>query len=59
MRVAGYKRLVVCKKYPWKIFEQNVTAVCFKNEPLEVFCKKRALENLFSFTEKYCVQVSF
>ena len=53
MRVAGNKRFAVRKRYPWKIFEQNVTVAYFKNQPPEVFCKKRALENLANFTGKY------
>ena len=43
MRVAGYKRLVVRKRYPCNTFEENVTVDCFKNEPPKVFCKKKEL----------------
>ena len=53
MQVGGDKRFVVGKRYPWKIFEQNVTVAYFKNQSLDVFCKKRTLENLANFTGKY------
>ena len=53
MRVAGDKRFAVRKRYPWKIFEQNVTIAYFKNQSPEVFCEKSALENLANFTRKY------
>ena len=49
----GDKKFVVRKRYPRKIFEQNVTVAYFKNQSSEVFCKKSALENLANFTGKY------
>ena len=51
--VADDKRFVVRKRFPWKIFEQIVTIACFKNKPLDAFCKRSALKILANFTGKY------
>ena len=40
-RVAGYQRLVVCKRYRLDIFEQIVAVVYLKRQPPELFCRKR------------------
>ena len=59
MRAAGNKRFAVRKRYPWKIFEQNVIVAYFKNQPPEVFCKKSALEIFPISQENTCVGASF
>ena len=47
--VIDYQRLIVCKKYCWKIFEQTVTVAYLKRQPPELFCIKGVLKG---FTEK-------
>ena len=40
MRVAGYQRFVVCKRYCWNISKQIVTVTYLKKQPPELFCRK-------------------
>ena len=53
MRAAGDNKLVVCKRYPRKIFKYIATVADFENKAMEVFCEKSALENLANLTGKY------
>ena len=55
---AGYRILVLRKRYRWKTFEEIVTDADLKKQPLQLFCRKRCslkfcrktlvLENLFN-----------
>ena len=57
--VAVDTKFAVPKRYPWKIFEQNTTVAYFKNQPSEVFCKKKCLKVLPICQENTCVGVFF
>ena len=59
MRVAGYQRLVVRKRYRSKIFQQIVTYL--KKQPPELFCRKKLKikKKKKKLKKKACVVVFF